>query len=84
MRKQFDLEKLVQEVMSVQRTEREEIDEPAKQVVEALQQYLHLIQQHLRGDLTRADAESKIAAVWDEIGRVQAEQQYWWLPFETK
>jgi hemerythrin-like domain-containing protein len=84
MRKQFDLEKLVQEVMSVQRTTQEEIDEPAKQIVDGLQQYVNLIQQHLRGEISRKEAESQIVVIWNEMKQIQSEQQYWWLPVEIK
>lgn len=83
MKKQLDMEKLIQEVMGFQAEETKlDIDHTAMELLDARQYQTDLIRKHLRGDLAREYAEPKLQEVQAEIQRLEAALQaksYWWL-----
>jgi hypothetical protein len=83
MRKQLDMEKLIEEVLGFQGDERKiNIDATAMEFLDAKQYQIDIIRKHLRGDLARKFAESKLQEVQKDINQLEAElkvENYWWL-----
>ena len=79
MRKQLDMEKLIQEVMGFSPREDKTIDKAGMDLLHTMQRHLDLVREYLRGDISREDAEPKIKMVLAEIARLQTENEYWWL-----
>ncbi|MCH5583413.1 hypothetical protein MK805_00255 [Shimazuella sp. AN120528] len=83
MKKQLDMERLIQEVMGFQSDKTNlNIDQTAMELLDAKQYQIDLIRKHLRGDLAREFAEPKLQEIQEEIQRLEAELQrksYWWL-----
>jgi hypothetical protein len=84
MKKQLDMEKLIQEVMGFQgeETKKIHIDQTAMELLDAKQQHIDLIRKHLRGDLAKEFAEPRIQEILEEIKRLESELQqkaYWWM-----
>lgn len=88
MKKQLDMEKLIQEVMGFQEEEAKiNIDQTAMELLDTRQYQIDIIRKHLRGDLAMEFAESKLQEVQEDIDRLESElfvKNYWWMKKEYK
>jgi hypothetical protein len=83
MKKQLDMEKLIQEVMGFSEDGKHiKIDEAAMELLDAKQQQLEMIRRHLRGDLAKEYAEPQVMELEEEVKQAKAElsqKSYWWM-----